>query len=90
MDVKFGLKERKYLADSTSHNASEKTQWQRFEREIERLNQESPESTIYKLLYIGRHGQGVHNVAEDFYGTQEWDVSASLLLDLRFVNAFTD
>ena len=46
--------------------------------EIDRLNSESDQSTVYKLLYIGRHGQGVHNVAENYYGTAEWDVSAYL------------
>lgn len=27
----------------------------------------------YKLLFLGRHGQGWHNVAEAFYGTPAWD-----------------
>ncbi|KAG8820999.1 hypothetical protein FRC19_008317 [Serendipita sp. 401] len=29
--------------------------------------------TIHKLLFLGRHGQGWHNVAEAKYGTAEWD-----------------
>ncbi|KAG8829042.1 hypothetical protein FRC17_007181 [Serendipita sp. 399] len=30
--------------------------------------------TIHKLLFLGRHGQGWHNVAESKYGTEvEWD-----------------
>ena len=80
MDENFGLKERPYLADSSFYNASEKTLWQRFEREVERLNQESRKSTIYKLLYMGRHGQGTHNVGEDFYGFREWEVGVSSIL----------
>ena len=28
----------------------------------------------YKVLFLGRHGEGVHNVAERRYGTKAWDV----------------
>ena len=27
---------------------------------------------------VGRHGEGYHNVAESFYGTEAWDVSYPL------------
>ena len=27
----------------------------------------------YKLLFLGRHGEGWHNVGEAYYGTQAWD-----------------
>ena len=33
---------------------------------------------VYKLLFIGRHGEGYHNAAESFYGTPAWNVSLSL------------
>ncbi|KAJ5290284.1 uncharacterized protein N7443_010537 [Penicillium atrosanguineum] len=33
----------------------------------------------YKVLFLGRHGEGVHNVAERRYGTQAWDDYWSLL-----------
>jgi hypothetical protein len=26
------------------------------------------------VLFLGRHGEGVHNVAEKRYGTKAWDV----------------
>ncbi len=29
----------------------------------------------YKLLVMGRHGQGFHNAAESYYGTPAWNVS---------------
>jgi hypothetical protein len=38
------------------------------------LNNCSRTNIRYKLLYVGRHGEGYHNVAEDFYGTPAWDV----------------
>lgn len=33
----------------------------------------------YKLLYLGRHGEGYHNVAEARYGTLAWDAYWSKL-----------
>lgn len=50
------------------------TQWQRFEHELGTLNAQAPTGTSYRLLFLGRHGEGVHNVAEAFYGTKAWDV----------------
>ena len=32
------------------------------DRRIERLNEEADEGTRYKVLWVARHGQGVHNV----------------------------
>jgi hypothetical protein len=29
----------------------------------------------YKVLFMGRHGEGWHNAAESFYGTPAWNVS---------------
>jgi broad specificity phosphatase PhoE len=33
----------------------------------------APHDVTYKLLYLGRHGEGEHNVAEAKYGTEKWD-----------------
>jgi hypothetical protein len=41
------------------------SQWSRFERHVHRLNEMSPEGTSYKVLYVVRHGTGVHNIAMD-------------------------
>lgn len=54
------------------------TQWQRFEAEVFRLNSLDKPKTQYKVLYMGRHGEGYHNVAESFYGTKAWDCYWSL------------
>ena len=79
MSKDFGLLEKEYEEGGTALDYSREmdtgTQWQRFEREVTRLQSEAEAGTVYKVLYLGRHGQGVHNVAEKKYGTAEWDVS---------------
>lgn len=76
MSKDFGLLEKEY-EEGTALDSREKdtTQWQHFEREVIRLQNAAEAGTVYKVLYLGRHGQGVHNVAEKKYGTAEWDVS---------------
>lgn len=70
----FGLIQQSYPSDDTLESANEKTQWQRFEHYIRELNKNAEEGVEYKVLYLGRHGQGYHNVAESRYGTKLWDV----------------
>ncbi|KAL9009502.1 MAG: hypothetical protein Q9173_005472 [Seirophora scorigena] len=67
----FGLIDRPYKSDVLAEET--RTQWQRFEHEVQRLNDTAGEGVVYKVLYMGRHGQGVHNVAEARYGREEWD-----------------
>ncbi|KAJ5925652.1 hypothetical protein N7454_008291 [Penicillium verhagenii] len=55
------------------------TQWQKFIQSINELNNLGGASVQYKVLFLGRHGQGVHNVAETRYGTAAWDAYWSLL-----------
>jgi len=43
------------------------------------LNYVAPRGSTHKVVFLGRHGQGFHNVAESFYGTQAWDEHWSLL-----------
>ena len=53
------------------------TQWQRFEHNLAKLNEaalETEPGVSYRLLFLGRHGQGYHNVAESYYGTDAWNV----------------
>jgi hypothetical protein len=89
------LKDREYATDTEFDPKHEKTQWQRFERQVAQLNSEGAPKTQYKVIFsslsqfffffsrsnilsVGRHGQGYHNVAEAFYGTQAWDCYWSL------------
>ncbi|MCJ1362885.1 hypothetical protein MMC16_001991 [Acarospora aff. strigata] len=69
----LGLINRTYDTDGEYDPDHKKTQWQRFEHMVFRLNRQSGRNVQYKLLYMGRHGEGFHNVAESFYGTPAWD-----------------
>jgi len=70
----FGLVGRDYDSDADFDPDRRYTQWQRFEAYVNDLNKNSNTDTSYKVLYLGRHGEGYHNVAEAFYGTELWDV----------------
>lgn len=47
--------------------------WIKLINEINRLNSSSDDNIAYKLIFIARHGEGVHNVAEAKYGTPAWN-----------------
>lgn len=34
----------------------------------------------YKVLFIGRHGEGYHNAAESYFGIPAWNVNFIILL----------
>ncbi|GMG20329.1 unnamed protein product [Ambrosiozyma monospora] len=42
--------------------------WSEFKQQIEDLNANAELGVSYKVLYYGRHAEGWHNVANDFYG----------------------
>jgi hypothetical protein len=75
----FGLIDRTYDTDADFDPEGRKTQWERFENVVRTLNDKADHHTQYKVLYMGRHGQGYHNVAESYYGTEAWDVSPRVL-----------
>lgn len=58
----FGLKKRSYPALSGCD--SDLTQWQKFARQVDVLNAEAKANVEYKMLFMGRHGDGYHNAAE--------------------------
>ncbi|CAG8075862.1 unnamed protein product [Penicillium nalgiovense] len=62
----FGLIEQHY----DGHPGAD-SQWQRLNAHIQRLN--ANDTKKLKVLFLGRHGEGVHNVAERKYGTKKWD-----------------
>lgn len=37
------------------------------------MNEEARDGTAIKVFFLGRHGEGWHNVAERSYGTPEWN-----------------
>lgn len=71
----FGLIDQSYDSDASFDPAGTKTQWERFENEVAVLNADSSADERYAVLYLGRHGEGYHNVAESSYGTPAWNVS---------------
>ncbi|KAL4916252.1 histidine phosphatase superfamily [Aspergillus aurantiobrunneus] len=80
----FGLIDRTYDADTKAAKHPDPadknlTQWQRFHRQLEYLNENAPEHVSYKLFFMGRHGEGWHNAAEDYFGTPAWNCYWALL-----------
>jgi hypothetical protein len=71
--VNFGLINKTYPGSG----AGNATQWQRFTQVVDSLNADSNLDTVYKVLFMGRHGEGFHNAAESYYGTPAWNVSQS-------------
>jgi len=69
--VNFGLINQTYPGSG----AGNATQWQRFTQVVDSLNANSDINTVYKVLFMGRHGEGYHNAAETYYGTPAWNVS---------------
>ncbi|KAJ5587664.1 uncharacterized protein N7459_003429 [Penicillium hispanicum] len=71
--VNFGLINRTYPADRELQKHVEHTPWERFYHQVQQLNVNSPKNVEYKVLFLGRHGEGWHNAAETYYGTPAWN-----------------
>lgn len=76
--MNFGLLNRTYPADQKLTHAKDLTQWERFYNQVEKLNDESHSDVEYKVLFLGRHGEGWHNAAQTYYGDAAWNVSTSV------------
>ncbi|KAI9670508.1 MAG: hypothetical protein M1817_004375 [Caeruleum heppii] len=72
-ETSLGLINRGYDRDPISDWNRGRTQWQRFRGQVGHFNRRSGKNVQYKVLYLQRHGEGFHNVAESFYGTPAWD-----------------
>ncbi|KAI9657821.1 MAG: hypothetical protein M1831_004057 [Alyxoria varia] len=73
----LGLIDRSYSTDSEED--AYMRAWDRFARYVNHLNDTAREDVEYKVLYLGRHGEGWHNVALEKYGDKAWDNYWSLL-----------
>ncbi|KAK0387502.1 hypothetical protein NLU13_5814 [Sarocladium strictum] len=76
--VNLGLLNRTYPTDHSFDRHNKKPQWAKFARWVEYLNKNcrnrsKRDRTVYKVLIMGRHGQGWHNAAESYYGTPAWN-----------------
>ncbi|KIX00627.1 uncharacterized protein Z518_09692 [Rhinocladiella mackenziei CBS 650.93] len=89
MKTNFGLIQRPYDSDKKLPDHGQgMTSWQRFENHITSLNNAAKKrrhvsgrssTTQHKLLFLGRHGNGYHNIAERYYGNQAWNCHYSAL-----------
>ena len=79
LTTNFGLINRSYPSDPSYNPHGKRTQWQRFAHQVSLLNEKAPRHTTYKLLLLGRHGDGFHNDAEAYYGTPAWNCYYSLV-----------
>ncbi|GAA5980573.1 hypothetical protein JCM10908_001693 [Rhodotorula pacifica] len=62
-----------YLDESFGLIDTSRGRWTNLRDSLTRLNEETNNGTLFKVLFLGRHGQGWHNVAEDHYGSEEWN-----------------
>jgi hypothetical protein len=83
----LGLRERSYPTDDdfwaakgTAPAELGATKWPRFQYYIKQLNSHNPENEQYKILFVVRHGQGLHNVKETEVGRDEWNVGTPRLM----------
>lgn len=74
----FGLIDQAYPNDTKADHSHDLTQWQRFKHQVSFLNRNAPRGVEYKVLFMGRHGQGFHNAAETYYGTPAWNCYYSI------------
>lgn len=52
---------------------SQKKYWTTFQQKIKRMNKKSDKDITYKVLFLGRHAEGYHNLGLAYYGEEEWD-----------------
>ncbi|KAF9509648.1 hypothetical protein BS47DRAFT_138544 [Hydnum rufescens UP504] len=63
-----GLPDRFGLIDASPQR------WELFQDKVKTLQlQENTDDSSYKVFFVGRHGQGWHNLAEAKYGTSAWN-----------------
>ncbi|KAK8861615.1 hypothetical protein IAR55_002438 [Kwoniella newhampshirensis] len=47
--------------------------WHNLKASVKKMQSEAEEGVIYKVLFLGRHGQGWHNFAANKYGVDPWE-----------------
>jgi hypothetical protein len=60
--------------DSSTDTSEATPRWTRFARHVQQLNDNSGAGEAYKVLFVVRHGRGVHNDVMDEVGSVEWKV----------------
>lgn len=79
MTTNFGLINQTYSTDRNRDSRHSRTQWQRFAAQVAQLNRDAARDVEYKVLFMGRHGDGFHNDAQAYSGTPAWNCYYSVL-----------
>ncbi|KAH8765310.1 histidine phosphatase superfamily [Diaporthe sp. PMI_573] len=66
----LGLLDRDYKDSTDASEAS--PGWALFARHVQHLNDKADTGVAYKVLFVVRHGRGVHNVVMEEVGSAEW------------------
>ncbi|KAK7946149.1 uncharacterized protein PG986_010470 [Apiospora aurea] len=77
------IEEKDYDQDRKPSPASS-SQWKRLEDHVAKLNRECDSHESYKVIYVVRHGRGVHNVVMDAVGSkwkEKWALVDGARLD---------
>jgi hypothetical protein len=75
----LGLLDRDY--NETVDTSGAKPGWTRFASYVQCLNAKVETGVAYKVLFIVRHGRGVHNVVMDEVGSAKWKVRSGAAID---------
>ena len=81
----FGLLSRIYDTDTAFDPSGKRTQWERFTRYVQSLNDGSGPDTHYKVLYMARHGEAAHNIAQTYYSAECWEVCLPISCNTQLV-----
>ncbi|OCF75050.1 phosphoglycerate mutase [Kwoniella mangroviensis CBS 8886] len=47
--------------------------WDNLRKDVKKLQDDAPEGVLYKVMFLGRHGQGWHNFGASKYGVDPWE-----------------
>ncbi|KAG6004282.1 hypothetical protein E4U43_000766 [Claviceps pusilla] len=75
----LALLSQEYPTDTAKPSSSDVRDWKRFAHYVRCLNRDAPSHTVYKVLYLTRHGCGYHNQKHAEVGTEAWNEHRSLL-----------
>lgn len=56
-----------------SHFGLKSRDWRQFKATVQQLNNKALSNEFFKVFFLARHGEGVHNQAEAKYGTEAWE-----------------
>lgn len=72
------FKQSLYETDETKFNYFDEhfgaiKPWDEILADLQQMNEQSTNNTVYKIVLLGRHGQGYHNLANLKYGEKAWN-----------------